>query len=109
MEWIEIADTATKIGLGAAISGISAYLIAGQTHKNDINKEAFKKRTGLIENVAQPIDPFAKALSDLLLAGLLGKEKRKPKRIELSASFLIRESTGACPVPSGPGNAKDSK
>lgn len=31
--WIEIADTAVKIGLGAIITGTSAYILARHNHK----------------------------------------------------------------------------
>jgi LacI family transcriptional regulator len=51
-----------------------------------------------LTTVAQPIDQFSKALADLMLGRLNGKEKFKPRRIELPASFLIRESTGKPPA-----------
>ncbi|WP_027076295.1 hypothetical protein [Maribacter antarcticus] len=37
-ELIKIIDTAVKIGLGALITGISAYFINGQKHNHELIK-----------------------------------------------------------------------
>jgi hypothetical protein len=54
--WIEIVDTSVKIGLGALISGVSAYLINRQSHEKNIEKEYFSKRTLILEGVTIEIE-----------------------------------------------------
>lgn len=53
MEWVEVADTAVKIGLGAAVTGVTAYFIAARNQKHDFEKEYFKRRQDLLEKVAE--------------------------------------------------------
>lgn len=37
--WIEVADTAIKIGLGSLITALSGYLIIYTTHKHEVKKD----------------------------------------------------------------------
>ncbi|WP_351188639.1 hypothetical protein [Shewanella sp. TB4-MNA-CIBAN-0142] len=39
LTWINVADTAIKIGLGALITAVSGYLVLKQTHDHGNNKE----------------------------------------------------------------------
>ena len=41
MEWIEVTDTAIKIGLGAAITGVTAYFIASRSHQHEFERESY--------------------------------------------------------------------
>jgi len=60
--WIEIADTAIKIGLGAAISGVSAFLINRQTHKKTLEKENYSRNKETLESVTLSIEELTHAL-----------------------------------------------
>lgn len=39
MTYLEVIDTAVKVGLGALISGISAYLMAKSKNNDDLRRE----------------------------------------------------------------------
>ncbi|MGI2068169.1 hypothetical protein [Shewanella sp. MF08487] len=60
--WIEIADTAIKIGLGAAISGVSAFLINRQTHNKSLEKENYSRNKETLESVTLSIEELTHAL-----------------------------------------------
>lgn len=60
--WIEIADTAIKIGLGAAISGVSAFLINRQSHNKSLEKENFSRNKETLESVTLSIEELTHAL-----------------------------------------------
>lgn len=60
--WIEIADTAIKIGLGAAISGASAFLINRQTHNKSLEKENYSRNKETLESVTLNIEELTHAL-----------------------------------------------
>jgi len=60
--WIEIADTAIKIGLGAAISGVSAFLINRQSHNKSLGKENFSRNKETLESVTLSIEELTHAL-----------------------------------------------
>jgi len=60
--WIEIADTAIKIGLGAAISGVSAFLINRQTHNKSLEKENHSRNKETLESVTLSIEELTHSL-----------------------------------------------
>ena len=60
--WIEIADTAIKVGLGAALSGISALLINRQAHNKSLEKENNARHKEILESVTLSIEELAHAL-----------------------------------------------
>lgn len=49
---LDIIDTAVKIGLGALISGLATYLITNQKNEHDLQKEHWKRKMDLLENIA---------------------------------------------------------
>jgi hypothetical protein len=55
---LDILDTAVKIGLGAAVTGVSAYALASKQQRIDIAKERVKHRQQLLETVAQDVAQF---------------------------------------------------
>jgi hypothetical protein len=55
---LDILDTAVKIGLGAGITGVSAFALASKQHRIDIAKERVKHRQQLLETVAQDVAVF---------------------------------------------------
>lgn len=57
MTWIEVVDSAVKIGLGALISGVVAFLVGRQSHRHDLDKEYVRRRQESFEQlVAEFID-----------------------------------------------------
>lgn len=52
MTWIEIADTAVKIGLSGIIVAISGYVLTRKNQKHDFDKEFFRRRQDVIERVS---------------------------------------------------------
>ena len=55
---LEIIDTAIKIGLGALISGIAAFLIARLNHNKEIEKIRANRRRELLEEIAEKVEKF---------------------------------------------------
>jgi len=60
--WIEIADTAIKIGLGAALSGISTLIINHQSHNKNLEKENNTRNKETLESVTLSIEELTHAL-----------------------------------------------
>lgn len=59
MNYLEVIDTAVKIGLGAAISGISTYWIAKAKTKDELRRERLIRHQGLLEKSAEQIENFS--------------------------------------------------
>ncbi|SDR72635.1 hypothetical protein SAMN05216198_0206 [Halopseudomonas litoralis] len=53
MDWIEVIDSAVKIGLGAAISGIGAFLLTRDAYSREIQKIAHVRRLDSLEQVSE--------------------------------------------------------
>lgn len=67
-EIIDVLDTAVKIGLGALISGVAAYLAAKSNHKNEKEKELLNRRLNKIEHASENIDEFFNSMVNLISA-----------------------------------------
>ena len=65
MEWIEIVDTALKIGLGAAISGIATYQVTKRNHSHEFDKEFFKRRQNALEQISETFELIHKFLLEV--------------------------------------------
>jgi hypothetical protein len=50
--WIEVTDTAVKIGLSGIIVAISGYFLTKRNQKHDFNKEYFRRRQDVVESVS---------------------------------------------------------
>jgi hypothetical protein len=60
--WIEIADTAVKIGLGAIITGASAYILARHNRSKSIEQEYLFKHREVMESVTLDIEEMTHVL-----------------------------------------------
>jgi len=71
---ISVVDTAVKIGLGAAISGLFGWLIARHTARSAITKLLFERRSERLVTAAEQYEHFFQAYLKYtnLLAGLVG-------------------------------------
>lgn len=53
MDWIEVVDSAVKIGLGAAISGVATFLLTRDTHTKEMQKISHVRRLDSLEQVSE--------------------------------------------------------
>lgn len=63
---IEVIDSAVKIGLGAAISGVAAYWLAKANHRKEIEKRQSQRKCELMEGVAQQVAIFDQSVVSFL-------------------------------------------
>jgi hypothetical protein len=61
--WIDVADDAVKIGLGALLGGSFAVLVARLNNRSQIARSLLEKRREIIESVLTDIDSFTTAAS----------------------------------------------
>ncbi len=61
--WIDVADTAVKVGLGALIGGGFSYLLMHLDHDRESKKEYAKRRLNNIEIAFEEINEFSKIIS----------------------------------------------
>lgn len=76
-EYIDIIDTAVKIGLGALISGVSSYSIVKLRQTNDSKKEVQKRKLDIIEDAVARIEDYFSGLTEFLSA-IEGVHKTQP-------------------------------
>ncbi|MDP1784684.1 MAG: hypothetical protein Q8K81_04565 [Sulfuricurvum sp.] len=71
-EWINIADTAVKIGLGSVITGFFTFIGLRYSHKSQQSKYMFEHKIKLIEQISADIDEYFTALTSFtnLIAGI---------------------------------------
>ena len=85
MNWIEVADTAVKIGLGALISGIVGYWHSRQAHEFSLQKDESKVRQAALEKVSHTIEA---SYGPLLKLGVsLASLQQNPSNLELRGNL----------------------
>ena len=57
--WLDIVDTAVKIGLGATISGIATYSVTKLKHNSDKHLSATQRKRESIDSVAEQVEEFS--------------------------------------------------
>ncbi|MGL6312407.1 hypothetical protein [Vibrio sp. WXL103] len=82
-EWVNVVDTAVKIGLGAVISGVFTYLGLKLSHRSDKEKFMLEHKTKLLEKIAEDIDTYFTAL-DSYIAKFAGITKYRDRKGESS-------------------------
>jgi len=58
MTWIEVVDSAVKIGLGALITGIIAFVLSTTQHRNDRKKSKVAREFEMLKEVAEKVESF---------------------------------------------------
>ncbi|CAM3602932.1 MAG: hypothetical protein ACI9ST_000738 [Psychrobacter glaciei] len=58
MTWIEVVDSAVKIGLGALIAGIIAFLLSSTQHRNELKKSKVEREFEMLKEVAEKVENF---------------------------------------------------
>lgn len=62
MTYLEVIDTAVKVGLGALISGASGYWMAKSKTHEDARRERLNRHHSLLETSAEQIENFSQVL-----------------------------------------------
>lgn len=65
-EYIDVIDTAVKIGLGALISGVTTYIITNRNYQHEHNKNRLKRKSDLLIVCAEHLDSYFHAQQDFL-------------------------------------------
>ena len=61
MTWIEVIDSAIKIGLGALIAGTSALLLSHSQHRRDLGRARVDREFQILKDVAEQTERFTQA------------------------------------------------
>ncbi len=64
MDWINVADTAIKIGLGAVVAGTFGYVLAKRNAKTEAEKVYTDKRRELLSKVVDILNAFHKTYTN---------------------------------------------
>jgi hypothetical protein len=75
-EWIDVVDTAIKIGLGALITGFFTYFSIRLSKKSEMNKFSIEHKTKLLEELAGNIEEYF-SYWDLYVAQVSGIARRR--------------------------------
>ena len=70
LTWLQVVDSAVKIGLGALISGIATYWVTKLNHSKEIEKQAILRKKDLIEKISQEFEYFWNAFRAYYLVSL---------------------------------------
>lgn len=100
LTWVQVADDAIKIGLGALIGGVFAWIVAWHNNKNAIKKLEFERRTRILSEVAQCYEDFFQAFFKFgrhlcYLADASKKELESEKARALLQAMLQSELNNA--------------
>jgi len=56
--WLEIVDSAVKIGLGALIAGASGWLLAKTQYSHELHKGKVQREFDLLKDIAEKVERF---------------------------------------------------
>ena len=98
-EWIDIADTALKIGLGALISGVSTYKVSSLNHKKEVEKALIEKKINILEEISESAETYFYFCTSLYngVGGMqrnaknVGEQLTEPQRKKLADKHLRLE------------------
>ncbi|MGR5364237.1 hypothetical protein ACPV54_25510 [Vibrio mediterranei] len=80
-EWLDVADTAVKIGLGALITGIFTYLGIRSSQNSERTKFMMEHKVKLLEQISEDIETYFLALDSYVsrVAGITKIKKQSNK------------------------------
>ncbi|MEI6893552.1 MAG: hypothetical protein V5789_02755 [Colwellia sp.] len=122
-EWIDVVDTAVKIGLGALISGVATYKVSSLNHSKGIEKVIIDKKISMLEEISEDAETyfyFASSLSNTIggmqkiatnFGGSLTEQQKKriSKRHEGFLDILAARNKAASKIKMlGIGDAEDA-
>ena len=95
--WIDVVDDAVKIGLGAAISGMFAWIVARRHTRGDVDKLVLERRTQIITDVAERYEAVFQAYlrfsNRLLGVANVAQQPTVEDEEDFRFAFLAAEST----------------
>ena len=62
MNYLDVIDTAVKVGLGALISGFTTFWLSKEKSRDDVKRERLARHHGLLEKSAEQIETFSHVL-----------------------------------------------
>ncbi|ADT69334.1 hypothetical protein QMA03_07095 [Pseudoalteromonas sp. APC 3356] len=89
-EWIDVADTAVKIGLGSLITGVFTYLGVKFSHKSEQSKYLLEHKVKVIEQIASEAGEYFAAWNGVIskIGGITKKMDFDMENVDLSANQL---------------------
>ncbi len=83
-EWIDVADTAVKIGLGSLITGVFTYVGLQFSHKSEKSKFMLEHKTKLLELIAEDVETYFAAWDSYIskISGIALHRKNNEKENE---------------------------
>lgn len=103
-EWINVADTAVKIGLGSLITGVFTYLGVKLSHNHEKKKFILEHKTKLLESIAEDVETYFSAWDSYIakISGIArhrnnnGKENENLSQVQRKSikekDFILIES-----------------
>ena len=95
MTWIEVVDSAVKIGLGALITGIIAFILSTTQHRNERKKARVAREFDMLKEVAEKVEAFNRTslrywanVTDWRAKSLLSGTYTKPDKLIKSQNDL---------------------
>lgn len=89
MTWLEIMDSAVKIGLGALIAGASAWMLARGQYSHDLRKSKVTREFELLKDIAEKVERFThSALKYWAISADWHRARRANPRAIESANLL---------------------
>lgn len=61
MTWLEVIDSAVKIGLGALIAGASSLLLSRSQHRRELDRARVDREFEMLKDVAEQTERFTQA------------------------------------------------
>jgi hypothetical protein len=83
MTWIDVVDSAVKIGLGALIAGLFSFITTRVTHESSARTEYARRRRDMLEKVVDTLNRFdkiyrhQKALYDTFCLSISKEERER--------------------------------
>ena len=103
--WIDVFDTAVKIGLGALISTVATFITLVQRHKQERETENASRRLDVLERVAKNFDAFVIAFENYVISvPLVGElneenrgiyEQRVQRQLRLTSNDIVASKESA--------------
>ena len=90
-EWIDVADTAVKIGLGSLITGVFTYLGVKFSHNSQQAKFLLEHKVQVLEKISSDAEEYFSAWNALIsrIAGTTKLIGRDLEHIEFSENQMI--------------------
>lgn len=82
MTKLEVFDTAVKIGLGAALTGIFSFLLARRDHSHELDKEVMRRRQDLLERISSDFEAFHQVVIEIYTAHATHRNSLEALKIE---------------------------